>query len=204
MLSVRFKSATLGLIFAAAFAVSATADEYVSFGGYAPGNVPLCYNSVGLAVPCALSDVGPWAVTVTKPGAPAAQQDRAQVVTISPNSGGFNGFPSNSIPITGVGTGTTGAVTASLPATAGRTNYICQAQISALGGTATIGPITITGLKGGNTMTYQLASTAAGNLLPLQFTPCFPASAVNTAITATTTADGTASGVDVNLLGYAQ
>jgi hypothetical protein len=39
-------------------------------------------------------------------------------------------------------------------------------------------------------------------MITLTFTPCIPASAVNTNITIITTADGTASNVDVNSWGY--
>ena len=43
-----------------------------------------------------------------------------------------------------------------------------------------------------------------GKALPSSFTfnPCIPASAANTAITVTTTANGTATAVDVNSWGY--
>lgn len=170
-------------------------------GTRAPGVLAMCLDSLGNAVPCPLADTTP---SIAKAFQPAKAEDRGQVVSISPNSGAFNPFPANATPATAVGTGTTGAVTATMAATAGKTNWVCQVQISAIGGTATIGPVTITGLKGGNTLTYQLASTAAGNYLPISFTPCFPASAVNTAIAAATTADGTASAVDVNILGYLQ
>lgn len=112
-------------------------------------------------------------------------------------------LPLGATAITGNGTGTTGAVVGTLTAKAGVTNYLCTLDVSALGGTATIAPITVAGLLGGS-FTYQLASTATGNTLSRTFTPCVPASAVNTAITATTSADGTASGVDVNLSGFQQ
>lgn len=105
--------------------------------------------------------------------------------------------------VIGVGTGTTGAVTGTLAAAAGRTTFICGFDVSVIGGTAAVGPITITGLIGG-TFTYQFSSLAAGNTLSRTFTPCIPASAVNTAIVTTTTADGTASAVDVNSWGYQQ
>lgn len=105
--------------------------------------------------------------------------------------------------INGIGTGTTGAVTGTLAATATTTTYICGFTVSAVGGTATLGPITVTGLKNG-TFTYQLFSSASGVNLIQPFTPCIPASAVNTTIVVTTTADGTATAVDVNAYGYQQ
>lgn len=106
-------------------------------------------------------------------------------------------------PIIGVGTGTTGAVTGTLAGVASKTTYICGFDISATGGTAALGPITVTGLSGG-TFTYQLFSTATGVQLQKTFNPCYPASAVNTAIVVTTTANGTATAVDVNAQGFQQ
>jgi hypothetical protein len=116
-------------------------------------------------------------------------------------SGSTWGYPPGATPVLGLGTGTTGAVTGTLAGVAAKTTYICGFDVSALGGTATVGPITVTGLLGG-TLTYQLASTVSGNLLSRTFMPCLPASAVNTAIVVTTTADGTASGVDVDATGF--
>jgi hypothetical protein len=161
-----------------------------------------CMGQNGEAVSCQFNDIP--SPDVTPPFQPAIPSNKAQVVTISPSSGGANGFPSNATPATGVGTGSTGAVTGTMAAVAGKTNYICNLQVSGVGGTAALGPITLTGLKGGNTLTYQLASSTGGSLLIVQFSPCFPASAVNTSISAATTADGTATGVDVNLTGYYQ
>lgn len=125
-----------------------------------------------------------------------------QVVTVqSPASGG--GFPSAATPISGNSTGTTGAVVGTLAAAGGKTTYICGFSISATGGVATLGPIVIAGLIGAS-QTYQLFSTATGANLNVPFTTCIPASATNTAITITTTADATASAVDVNSWGYQQ
>lgn len=105
--------------------------------------------------------------------------------------------------ITGNATGTTGSVVGTLAAVSGKTTYICGFDVSAIGGTAAVGPITIA-----NTVTaslvYQLSSTASGVTLSRTFTPCIPASAANTAITVTTTADGTATAVSVNSWGYQQ
>ena len=113
-----------------------------------------------------------------------------------------SGYPQASTPITGNAAGTTGAVVGTLAATAGKTTYICGFNVSAVGGTAAVGPITIAGLKG-SSMVYQLTSSTTGVMVPTQpFTPCIPASSTNTAITITTTADGTASAVNVNSWGY--
>lgn len=105
-------------------------------------------------------------------------------------------------PITAVGTGSTGAVTATLAGAAGKTTYICSFDITAIGGTAAIGPVTVGTLIGGNTFTYQMTAPTGGVPFSREFTPCIPTTAVNTAITITTTADGTATAVDVNAHGF--
>lgn len=105
--------------------------------------------------------------------------------------------------ITGNATGTTGAVVGTLAAASGKTTYICGFDVTAIGGTATVGPITVAGLVGGSAV-YYLTSSVAGSVLSRTYTPCIPGSAVNTAITITTTADGTASAVTVNSWGYQQ
>jgi hypothetical protein len=120
----------------------------------------------------------------------------ANPLPVSPNS-----YSAGSTPITGNGTGTTGAVVGTLAAAAAKLTYICGFAVSAVGGTAAVGPITIAGLVG-SSMIYYFASAAAGAQLTQTFMPCIPGSAVNTAITTTTTADGTASNVAVNSWGY--
>jgi hypothetical protein len=102
----------------------------------------------------------------------------------------------------GVGAGSTGAVTATLTSSTGHLAYLCSFDVSALGGTATVGPITVTGLA--QILTYQLTATASGNVFVRSFKPCLPASATGTNIVITTTADGTASAVDVNAAGFLQ
>ena len=105
--------------------------------------------------------------------------------------------------ITGNGAGTTGAVVGTLAAAAGKTTYICGFVVSAVGGTAAVGPITVAGLIG-SSMVFQLNSAAIPVNLPVAFPSCIPASGVNTAITVTTTANGTATAVNVNSWGIQQ
>lgn len=112
-------------------------------------------------------------------------------------------YPGSSSPITGNGAGTTGAVVGTLAGASGKTTYICGFSVDAVGGTAAIGPITVAGLVT-SSMVFQLTSSATGVFRAVPFTPCIPASATNTAITITTTADGTASAVNVNSWGYQQ
>jgi hypothetical protein len=116
---------------------------------------------------------------------------------------GSNGYPTGATPITGNAIGTTGAVVGTLAAATAKTTYICSFDITAIGGTAAIGPITVAGLVTGSA-TYYLNSSATGVIFVREFNPCVPASAVNTAITTTTTADGTATNVSVNSHGYQQ
>ena len=112
-------------------------------------------------------------------------------------------YPASAVPITGNGTGSTGAVVGTLTAVSSKTTYICGFSVSAIGGTAAVGPITIAGTITAS-LVYELASTATGISLTQTFSPCIPASAANTNITVTTTADGSASAVAVNSWGYNQ
>jgi hypothetical protein len=111
-----------------------------------------------------------------------------------------SGVPTGAI-ITGNATGSTSAVVGTLAGVVGKTTYICGFAISGTG-TAGISPVTIAGLVGSN-MIFQNLSAGTG-LLAQAFYPCIPASATNTAITVTTTADGTATAVNVNSWGFQQ
>lgn len=111
-------------------------------------------------------------------------------------------YPTGSVPITGIASGVAGAVVGTLAAYPGKSTYLCNVDVSVIGGTAAVGPIVIAGLTGGS-FTYQASATVAGGLvLSRTFTPCLVSSSVNTAITITTTADGTASAVNVNASGF--
>ncbi|CAN7374315.1 hypothetical protein LJR220_003337 [Bradyrhizobium sp. LjRoot220] len=198
------------------------------------GMVGMCVNSSNIAVPCgtggtgavvagstsnASSNVTPTATNVPTaayqycwdgsnwdqcpglltgtPGAPAAD-----VLTVQfPLAGGS--FPTGATAIQGNAAGTTGAVVGTLAANATKITYLCDFDVSGIGGTAALGPVTIAGLLGGSKI-YQLSSSATGVTLSKSFNPCIPASAINTAITITTTANGTATAVNVNSSGYQQ
>src|SRR5882762_3977503 len=133
--------------------------------------------------------LGPAAITSSDPVIPSSQ------------------YPGNNTasaaPITGNATGSTGAVVGTLAAAESKTTFICGFNISATGVVATVGPVTVAGLIG-SSQVYQVPvnATAGQVLLTQNFNPCIPASAANTAITITTTADGTATAVDVNSWGY--
>ena len=110
-------------------------------------------------------------------------------------------LPSTVTALAGNATGTTGAVVGTLTATSTTTVYISGFSVSAVGGTAAVGPITVAGLAGGSQV-YSMNSSASGNTLVVNFAAAIPASAVNTNITVTTTADGTATAVAVNSWGF--
>ncbi len=110
-------------------------------------------------------------------------------------------YPTGSTAITGNATGTTGAVVGTLAGTSGKTTYICGMNVSATGGTAAVGPITVANTITGS-MVFELNSSVSGSNISENFSPCIPATGTNTSITTTTTADGTASNVAVNSWGY--
>ena len=111
-----------------------------------------------------------------------------------------SGVPTGNI-ITGNATGSTSAVVGTLAGSVGKTTYICGFSVSSTG-SAAVSPITVAGIIGSN-MVFQNLSAGAG-ILQQAFYPCVPASAPNTAITVTTTADGTATAVNVNSWGFLQ
>ena len=119
---------------------------------------------------------------------------------------GTAGYVANATPVAAAGTGTTAAVSATLAASATQFTYICGFNVSAVGSAAgAVGPITVAGLKGGS-QAYQLAAgaTPAAGFLSQSFNPCLPSSAINTAISVTTTADATGTAIDVNAWGFQQ
>lgn len=121
--------------------------------------------------------------------------------TVTTTSG--SPYPSGAVALTGNGSGTTGSVVGTLTAAATSTTaYICGFSVSAVG-TGAVGPITIAGLIG-SSQVWQLTAVATGGTVSSTFSPCIPASAVNTNITITTTADATASAVNVNSWGFRQ
>jgi hypothetical protein len=116
-----------------------------------------------------------------------------------------NTQPSSIGVITGNANGTTGAVVGTLAGVVGKTTYICGFTVSGIGGTADPGPVTIAGVVG-SSMTFQMSlnNASTASIMQQDFTPCIPASAVNTAITTTTTAAAGATAVSVVSWGYQQ
>src|SRR6516162_2548256 len=124
---------------------------------------------------------------------------------VGPAAAQTSGVPTGAI-ITGNAAGSTGAVVGTLAARVGVTTYICGFNVSAVGGAASVGPITVAGLIG-SSQVYQApvnGTAPAPTIAAFTFYPCIPASAPNTAITVTTTANGTATAVDVNSWGFQQ
>jgi hypothetical protein len=129
--------------------------------------------------------------------APVAAQVGTWICDQSPSGCNPAGTYTVSSTVAVAGTGTTGAVTATMPAVANKTNYVCGVQVSSTGSGASA--VTVATLVGAVTFTYQL--TAPGNFQML-YNPCIPANAQNAAITATAGANGTATAVDVNVWGF--
>lgn len=120
-------------------------------------------------------------------------------VRISSTSVQTSPIPPVLLIISGNATGTTGAVVGTLAAAANKLTTLCDFDVSATG-TGSVGPVTIAGLLGGSRV-YQIT---APSIVSKSFNPCLPASAPNTAITITTTADASATAVDVNSSGTQQ
>jgi hypothetical protein len=125
-----------------------------------------------------------------------------------PGSGNA-GYPPGAVPAVGAGTGTVGAVSASISGVAGQFSFLCGFSASILEngtGNTTSGPVIVTGLSVGNTFTYQLATQGPNIafLFTQTFTPCLAGGSVASAISVNTTANAQAAAVDVNAWGYRQ
>src|SRR5262249_9591302 len=105
--------------------------------------------------------------------------------------------------ITASATGTTAATTATLAAVAGKTTFICGFSINSTATAGAVGNATVTGTVTG-TLNYEMATAATPAVAITQqnFTPCVPASAVNTAIAVVSAAPGTGGVISVTAYGY--
>lgn len=137
----------------------------------------------------------------------AAATDPAQVVSLSPNQGTpaqVNQYPFGATPITASNTGTTGATTATLAGTSGKTTYMCWSSVRANATATTTVANTITGVITG-TLTREMwvpANTSGLGVDEMIYNPCVPASATNTGIAIVSGAPGTGGVVSVNGGGY--
>jgi hypothetical protein len=105
--------------------------------------------------------------------------------------------------VTASATGTTAAVTATLPASAtGKTTYICSFQIGANATAAASVPATVTGAVSGTLNYLEPVTVGAAQPLIVSFNPCVPASAINTPIAVNAGAAGTGGATSVTATGY--
>lgn len=113
-------------------------------------------------------------------------------------------LPAGAIPVMASATGTTGVVTATLPAAAGMTTWLCGFSIRANATAALTGNATITGTLGGTmNFTQWVAPTASGiGIVEPPFLECIPGSTINTAIAVNSIAAGTAGVTSVTAWGY--
>lgn len=169
-------------------------NDLVTLNATAGGPVPAGTNNIGKfdidAASPGLNPLGPAAVSNSVPHINSSQYP-ANNVTTTPT------------PLGAHGAGSTAAVTGTLTPASTATAYVCGFSFSAIGGTANPGPLVLSGVLGGP-FTYQLAPNSAtiGQNFFQPFSPCLPASAVNTPIVVTTTAAAGATATDVNMWGY--
>ncbi len=147
-------------------------------------------------------------VTALNPNSPGIIATGGSTTALSVPTNLNSQYPVNSVTtaptaITGNATGSSSAVVGTLAAAASKTTFICGFNVSALGTANTVGPVTVAGLVG-SSQVYQASTLATGvaQQIGQTFNPCIPASAVNTAITITTTAAAGGTAVDVNSWGY--
>jgi hypothetical protein len=139
--------------------------------------------------------------TAASPTDGCTQVSKSNPLPVAPSNS-----PAGTSIISGNASGTTGAVVGTLAAAANKITYICGFNVSAVNITgATAQTVTIAGIVGASQV-YQFSAplTTPANPIGQTFTPCIPSSAVNTAITITTSADANGSAVDVNSWGFQQ
>lgn len=115
-------------------------------------------------------------------------------------------YPNAATPITAANTGTTSAVTATLPGVSGKTTYICGFTITADATALATGTATVTGPVSG-TMSYIqaiLAATTGVSQLSQNFNPCIPANTTSTSIVVQSAAAGSGGNTAVDAWGYQQ
>lgn len=115
----------------------------------------------------------------------------AQVQNWWGGSASGTGFPTNSTPITASATGTTGAISATLPGVVGKTTFLCGFALTSGGTTAALTVnSTVVGTIGGTlNFAYVFVSTGQG-AFGVAFPVCIPANAMNTAIVVNLPAGG--------------
>lgn len=154
----------------AAVAQSPNTDTYfyTPNGGGVNGAIGMCLNSSNKAVPCGAAGVVPSPVTL--PPYPVNATTGVAAAPVTANSGNV----------------AAGVATATLPAAAGKTTYICGFTITSAGstGAAVVSPTITNTITGTLTFTYTsvAGATLANAPLIVPFNPCVPANAANTTI----------------------
>lgn len=140
-----------------------------------------------------------------------AHAQQAVLNGVQPSAGGYdpigpNGLSINTISVGTTVIGTTGAVTPTLPAVPGKTNYLCGFSVDATATAATDGELTITGLSIGTFGFIEVVAATASfpffNNLTKTFSPCIAASAANTATVVNTIAPGAAGATYATVWGF--
>lgn len=138
--------------------------------------------------------------------APTLTNGQQAATQVSARGGILEGsqYPAGSTPITISATGTTAATTATMATGASITTYICGFSIRANATAAATGNATVTGtITGTLNFTQWTAPLASGlGVTEEVFTPCVPASAVNTGIAVVSAAPGSGGTVSVTAWGY--
>jgi hypothetical protein len=114
-------------------------------------------------------------------------------------------YPLNAVPVTATGSGTTGISTASIPAVAGKTAYLCGFEYDATATAIGVVSVTVTNTISGslNYFTNVPAQSTSGvGQMPRTFTPCIPATGPNTAISIAGGAPGTGGNALINMNGF--
>jgi hypothetical protein len=175
----------------AATSAHAQNNGKTSGGAIVPGMVSFCWNGTTNAD-------GTLAV------APCGTATGGASLSVSPTP-----YPQGATPITASATGSTGAISATLAAAAGKSTYICGFSYQGSDATAAVAAnIAITGTITG-TMNFGFVALAAGAAVPqpgpttVPFAPCVQSSAVNTAIVVTPPTLGTGATIaTVSAWGY--
>jgi hypothetical protein len=114
-------------------------------------------------------------------------------------------YPAGSTPIIASGSGTTGSIAVAIPAVALKTAYLCGFIDDAVATASTTGGNSIAGLLGGTFSYIQQIGKVDGSIsghYSQLFSPCLPASAVNTQILMTSSAPGSGGSQGVVMWGY--
>lgn len=115
-----------------------------------------------------------------------------------------NPYPPGSTPVENSGTGTTGAITVALAAQTSHLEYVCGIYAAATATAGTNGNATVSGPTTTLNFLQGIGLSPLVAVLSQSFSPCIPASAVNTAITLTTAAPGTGGVASAAIWGYYQ